>query len=325
MPKNHETRFLVWISMPRAGSNYVSDLLAHVDNCWSFREIFQPGGVHLYNGVRGYPEPVLEACRERFGVPLPSDPAWPPWRSIALIKKVRRYPGEFLDLLADQKMTGYIAFKVFSRHLTHGRLGSEVLARPDVYPVIYHRDVIEAFVSVKKAEQAGISIGADTTGIEVELDWPHFLRFVHNTVGFIDRTCGFINGENRDNRNIPCLSYEELMEPPDDLTRLRTVTGCLNEGWNLDLRAIEDGGGVKTRVHRQDRARDFNGTVVNWNPFLEECRSHGLDGRHSVHLREEDETAPKPGQRLKALTQWCRRPQARLSLLTRLRMYRSRR
>ena len=298
-------QFICWVGMPRSGSNYVSDLLANLDNFWSLREIFQPKGVHAYNGLHSHfpaislecqDEPLLSSWLNRVGANADDEV---PWRAPELIAFARSHPGVFLDIIAKAAGNNLVSFKVFAGDLKTEQLVDEVLGRRDVMSAILHRDIIEAYVSAIKGEQVGRFTNVDTTNVTVRLNWKLFCRFVHGTISFqsgILNVCG--NG-------IPIIAYEDLMAENDDDARLCRIISVLDSARDLELGTRLPQRELRSGVARQDQKRDYADTVDNWCAFLDTCRKHGLDGRHSHHLRQDGDPELTSAERFVACSKWA--------------------
>ena len=306
MPKK-DVRFICWIGMPRSGSNYVSDLLANLDNFWSLREIFQANGVHAYNGLRGHfqkislecqNEPLLSSWLNREGANADDDESW---RAPELITFARSHPGMLLDIIAKAAGNNLVSFKVFAGDLNKEQLLDEVLDRSDVVPAILHRDIIEAYVSAIKGKQVGRFTNVDTTNVAVKLNWRLFCRFVHGTARFQSGILNVCNG------GIPIIAYEDLMTENDDDARLCRIISDLDSAWDLELGTRLPQREVQPGVARQDQKRDYAATVENWTAFLNKCRKHGLDGRHSRHLRQDSDPELTSAERFVECAKWAER------------------
>jgi len=289
--------------MPRSGSNYVSDLMAGLDRVWSLREIFQPEGVHAYNGQCAHVVDILEAAdgikplhslmREAASHATPHEL----FRDSRFIRFARSHPDGMLDLIARAAGEALVSFKVFAGHLADQDLVGKVLSRPDVCAVILHRDPIEAFVSMIKGRAVRRYVAVDTTDVTVQLEFLEFLRFLHGTTRFQSAVA------EASEKVVPRLSYESMMAVESDATRLGLVVDQVSAATEDRVRLSHPEGAVQTQVKRQDSKRDYARTVENWSEFLARCEGAGLDSRHSRHLGGGEPA--DPDNRFDHLAAWC--------------------
>lgn len=258
-------RFLLWLGVPRSGSNYLSDLLHGFDGIVSFREVFQGAGVHVYNAHTTFQDALiaLTAIGRAYGIETGDI------RHPELGKRVRDDPGPALDSLRASPLCDpdtVVSFKVFPGQLAIDRL-ERLMARDDVRPVLFLRDPLDSYISLAKAKAVGQWINVDTTAVRPELSAEDYARWLRKRADWFDHLAPSAH------RIAGCLRYEDLIargpdEAPAILDRALSRAGISTGAY----RRPAAGPGLR----RQDRADRSENKVANWPAFREACEKLGV-------------------------------------------------
>lgn len=248
-------QFLAWFGLPRSGTNYLSDLLDNFSCIESYREIFQPGGVHLYNGNTP-PDTLsetLEALSDRFGLHRSKGV-----RDAEFVRAVHSYPLEFLDLLCDRNPGKIISFKVFPGHLDVAGLDA-LLSHPSVIPLVITRDPLDSFISESKAKALSNFIGVDTTLIRPQLRWEEYKRWRASRREWLS----YIS--DHDAKFVGWLEYGDLMARGRSAEQFMFLSAAF-KAMNIVVGEAKYSE-IRTKTWRQDRSEKPADKVRNWLSF----------------------------------------------------------
>lgn len=258
-----DIRALAWISVARSGSTYLCDLLKSQPEIEPYPEIFHPRCVFTHDFA-----PLAALLRDRHGHAYehPRDPS--------LIRWVHEHPAEFLADLQSAAAGRRVSFKIFPGHLPPADVRRVILADRGVAKIIFRRDPLNTFISREKALHQQRWEFADTSGLKIDADPVRFAAYVQG----VERWFASVRNYLRDTGQ-PYLemSYEELMQRPDDAARLRWVARRLGETFP-GLAHLSNAGELAAPVARrkQDAARSLADRINNYDEFVRGLRERGL-------------------------------------------------
>ncbi|NPD21291.1 hypothetical protein [Alterinioella nitratireducens] len=259
---------LAIFSFARSGTNYLSDLLHEFENVRSYREIFQPRGVHLYNSNTQSNE--LKEALEKVGASYKIRDCTV--RSSELIEAVHADPNPMMNTIINESLFSekpYCAFKIFGGHLTEAKIQDSILRRKDFLPIVFRRNPLDTFISAYKVKFSKSAIAVDTTQIKPSLSFNQYMAWRKNRKNWIDLI----------NRNaekfIGMVSFDELMKLDSDVERLNTLASIFKV-YGADL-ITSKRAQLARRTEKQDQSSSPGEKVSNLPEFISECADHGID------------------------------------------------
>lgn len=173
-------RYLTWLSFPRSGTNFMSDSLHTWDGPKSFREIFQPQGVHLYNKNTNPSEKIKLLAH--LSKTLNGD--FHDFRDTTLIHIARTRPLELLQALREVYPEKIISYKIFQYQLSSANL-STVLKQNDNLNVFLTRNPVDSYISLIKSKITATYVGADTTKLKPTIRATDYLNYLEKRASWI--------------------------------------------------------------------------------------------------------------------------------------------
>jgi hypothetical protein len=256
---------IVWYTFARSGSNYLSDLVANIDDVESYREIFQNAGVHVYNDVtkNRANTAYLEAFRERFKIDFET------FRDPRLVHIAHSQPKKLVNVAMRVAGRPHVSFKVFGDHLKYPRLSRQITRADNSCCIAFHRNLIDTYISAEKVKIANTAISKDTTDIKPVLDAEQFKIFLkrrHDWIDYINRERGYFSY---------VLSYDYLMSLPDDAHRIESIRNQLKRS-GVHIADAPNALEAIIGTVKQDAERRPENKVSNYEQFVAECEQLGI-------------------------------------------------
>jgi hypothetical protein len=270
-PQN--TRILGWFTFARSGSNYLSDIVASIKPIESFREIFQPGGVHLYNksfSKKDYMR-VYAVLSAAYGGDQNN------LRNERLIEAVQTNPARLLDTFQMSELYAkdtIFSMKIFENHLSADRdLVSRILLEiPSSVCLAYTREPLDTYISAVKVQHTKSAISLDTTNVQPHLKLKNFRNWRNRRQKWID----FIN-KNRQHFS-GLVRYEDLLLLGDTDRQIAALTKALAPLFpDREVEVMRRQADKIVTTSRQDWSQDPSDKVANFEAFLSECAKEDIN------------------------------------------------
>lgn len=243
------------LALPRSGTSYLVEVWRDFANHASFGEMFHNKGANDC-------EPHLDALNASLGVSANTihDPY--------LIKAMAENPEKAVtSISASLKRAGYtsLSWKVFPSHMERRTL-RRFLKERNAVPVFVKRKPIDSYISSQKATLLQNWGHADTTEVQVELDYDDFCRW-HRAKG----SWMSAMRKHLDHNEIPygTLTYEHDIDQPIDQTLLNSQKALASLGVHLQIAPNRK---IARRV-KQDRSASQSKKVSNWEAFENKARA----------------------------------------------------
>lgn len=268
------TKLVCLLATPRSGSSYLCDLLEHHPDVESHSELFHRQATYF-----GIPHrPRLES---HFGQELRSE--LEDYRDERLVQYVHRRPADFLKSLRDQSSKSALFFKLFPRHLEFDTFRELILADVSIGKIIWKREPLAAFVSLKKAIAVKKWSHHDTSGLSVDLSAREFVDWFDANERWYQRCEQAMIAKGS---RFESLEYESLMNLGGPLEHLRAITACLaNLGAEVGEVPDSIGSQLETRP-RQNAPTSPKDSIANLAAFAAELETLGSAGLIRHHLND---------------------------------------
>lgn len=267
------TSVLAWFTFARSGSNYLSDILAAIKPIESFREIFQPAGVHLYNKSfkkKDYLR-IYAILSEAYGGNQNN------LRDLGLIEAVQANPDHLLDIFQKSELYAentVFSIKIFENHLSADRnvVSRALLYRPSSVSLAYTREPLDTYISAVKAQQMKSAISLNTTHVQPNLVLTHFKSWRSRRQKWID----FINNNRQHFSGL--VRYEDLLSLGDASAQADALSKALVPLFpDTELAPLHKQVDKIATTSKQDLSRNLSEKVANFESFLGECSREGIN------------------------------------------------
>lgn len=252
-------KFLCIVGIARTGTNYLCDQLRQIAEIRSRTEIFHRQ--EAFGLTDAEIAAVGAAARQRFEH----------GRDAALIAWMREHPGSAIEAVHSAgPRESILSFKIFREHLPVEAVRESFLTRNDVVFLIVRRQIIDSYISLRKAQTVASFTTNDTTDVRVRLHPATFAKYVRTNQQWYEAISTELISSARPSAR---LNYEDFAHlPPGDIAgQLVTVLEGLC-GTRFSLRS-----NTGSQFRKQDRAESYEQKVSNWNQFLDHPAVRDLD------------------------------------------------
>jgi len=257
-----EARAIVFLGIPRTGTNYLFQCLRGFDQLMVLSEVFNPRAAYGFDHYGA-------VLRRHFGTIVQRD--FRDQTDHRLVRHIATYPGDTvaqITALAARSGFAAVAMKLFPNQLSFEALQQDVLLNPQIVKVFVGRPMLECYISYRKAQLTERWRDIDTTDCKVDLALDEYRTWLVATQAWYDSLQRQLIATGQ---HFGWLDYTTFTDCPPE-TALAAVIAELRP-FNLGLSLART---PTPTLVRQDRNEDVFGRIADGAGFRSAVTAAGL-------------------------------------------------
>lgn len=259
-------RTIVWIAIPRTGTNFLCSLVYHHPAIASYYEIFHPD--QFYAGYKTNVGGIIDYINRKYALNFSTaeDPQ--------LIQWIHNNPAELIDTLLYFNPERYISFKLFPEHLDREAVKSTIIENRNIRKILVKRDLLTAYISHEIALQTYKWDNFDTSDIKISISVEKFTRWLNWAEAWYEL---FEEYDYLDERECSTINYEDIHAHQTNRDKLAYIDRFLkNIGLEFQQYRLPSDDCIKI-MQKQDKRKNLIEKIINYQDFRREIKDRGLD------------------------------------------------
>lgn len=263
---NSNKMAIVWVAIPRTGTNFLCSLLKHHPLITSYYEIFHQQ--KFYAGSHNHPEAIIQRINQKYATSFLN------LEDRALIEWIHHHPDKLIDLLLGLNPEKYVSFKLFPNQLTPGAIKSTIINNQQVVKILVKRDLLATYISHEIAFKINKWDNFDTSQVRVTLSVEKFANWVDWAQQWYQL---FEKNKAYSDQEYFVINYEDIHIYRSNTDKLAYIDRFLKT-IGLDARTKYqlpnlDGFAM---MQKQDSRQNIADKIINYQEFIEQVKERGL-------------------------------------------------
>ncbi len=215
---DRQVNAIVWIAIPRTGTNFLSALLKHHPRITSYYEIFHRE--KFYAGIHNRPEFIIKSLNQKYHVNF-SDV-----EDLDLINWINQHPQDLLETLIELNPQHLISFKLFPDQLQNDAIERVIIQNDRIAKILVKRNLLDAYISHEIARKVGFWDNYDTSNIFLTLSiekFIHWAKWAEEWYGL------FENNLSSEVIDYSTINYEEIHQHKNNTDKLAYLDNFFNK------------------------------------------------------------------------------------------------
>ena len=262
-------RTIVWIAIPRTGTNFLCSLMYHHPAITSYYEIFHPD--KFYGGYQTNVPGIIDYINKKYAFNFSTD------RDPQLIQWIHDHPAKLIDTLLYFNPENYISFKLFPAHLNREAIESTIIRNRTIRKVLVKRDLLAAYISHEIALKTNKWKDFDTSKAKISISVEKFIKWLNWAEAWYRL---FEEHNYIDKRECSIINYEDIHAHQTNIDKLSYIDRFLrNIGIEFPQEYRLPSNDYIKIMSKQDKRKNIAEKIINYQDFLQEIRDRGLDER----------------------------------------------
>ncbi|MCC0176633.1 sulfotransferase [Waterburya agarophytonicola K14] len=264
---------IVWIALPRTGSNFLSSLLHHHPLITSYYEIFHPD--QFYSGYQTNVKSIISYINQKYNFSFTSAD------DSQLIQWIHQYPEGLIETLCYFNPEQYFSFKLFPNHLKPELITSTILQNSQLKKILVKRNLLATYISHEIALQTNRWRNFDTSQIKISLSAEKFAQWVDWAEEWYRM---FAEYNYVDKEECSIINYEDIHTHQTNVAKLNYIDRFLQKIGLEFQQPYQFPPEEQIKImSKQDCRTNLAEKIINYQDFRQQVQIKGLD-RHLKHL-----------------------------------------
>lgn len=247
---------VVWISLPRTGTNYLCKLLQNHHRIESHYEIFHKH--NFYAKVENRTK-IVNFINKQYSKKFSN------YQDPNLIRWIHENPHSLLETLKKNSLKKYFSFKIFPGQLNQNLVTKTIINDNSIKKILVKRNLLDVYVSRGIAMNLKKWGHVDTSKMKLEIDFDDFFKWYNWANRWYQL---FEDGLTCTGQNFSVITYRGLHSQKSDKDRFIYLINFLRTvGINLELQEVVDNMQTSMPYKKQDLRSNISDKIFNYQEF----------------------------------------------------------